>query len=75
VRNKKSLPVTIVVEDQIPVPNTKDIDVEKIEDSDGDYKEATGIIKWKKIIDPGKTETIKLKYAIKFPKEQQIVLE
>jgi hypothetical protein len=75
IRNKKSLPITIVLEDQIPVPNTKEISVDKIEDSDGDYKESTGIIKWKREIASGKSETIRLKYAIRYPKEQQVILE
>jgi hypothetical protein len=75
VRNKKSLPITIVLEDQIPVPNTKEITVDKLEDSNGDYKESTGIIKWKREIASGKSETIRLKYAIRYPKEQQVILE
>lgn len=75
VRNKKALPVTIVLEDQIPVPNTKEITVDKVEDSDGEYKEETGIIKWRKVIAPGKSETIHLKYAIRYPKDENVILE
>lgn len=75
VRNKKALPVTIVLEDQIPVPNTKEITVDKLEDSNGDYKEGTGIIKWKKVIASGKSETIHLKYAIRYPKGESVILE
>jgi hypothetical protein len=75
IRNKKNQPITIVIEDQIPVPNTKDITVDKLEDSDGDYEEATGILKWKKDIVPGKTETLKLKYAVRYPRHSQMILE
>ncbi|MFM8849838.1 MAG: DUF4139 domain-containing protein [Cytophagales bacterium] len=48
VRKKKAQPITIVIEDQIPVPNTKEIDVEKIEDSKAEYKEETGFVEMEK---------------------------
>ncbi|MFM7485910.1 MAG: DUF4139 domain-containing protein, partial [Cytophagales bacterium] len=75
VRNKKAQPITIVIEDQIPVPNTKEIDVEKIEDSKAEYKEETGLLKWKKQIAPSKTETIRLQYYVKYPKGSNMLLE
>lgn len=75
VRNKKAQPIVILIEDQIPVPNTKEIDVEKIEDSKAEYKEETGLLKWKKQIAPGKTETIRLQYYIKYPKGSNMLVE
>lgn len=75
VRNKKAQPIAILIEDQIPVPNTKEIDVEKIEDSKAEYKEETGLLKWKKQIAPGKTETIRLQYYIKYPKGSNMLVE
>jgi hypothetical protein len=75
IRNKKNLPVTIVVEDQLPIPNTKEITVDKLEDSKADYNAETGIVKWKKDVEPGKIETLKFKYAIRYPKQNQMILE
>ena len=75
VRNKKAQPIVILIEDQIPVPNNKEIDVVKVEDSKAEYKEETGLFKWKKQIAPGKTETIKLQYYIKYPKGSSMLLE
>jgi uncharacterized protein (TIGR02231 family) len=75
VRNKKAQPIMMVIEDQIPIPNTKEISVDKIEDSNGDYNEKTGIIKWRKEIASGKTETMKLTYAVRFPKYSSMILE
>ncbi|MCA4899647.1 MAG: mucoidy inhibitor MuiA family protein [Bacteroidota bacterium] len=75
VRNKKAQLIAILIEDQIPVPNTKEIDVEKIEDSKAEYKEETGLLKWKKQIPSGKTETIKLQYYIKYPKGSNMLVE
>lgn len=75
VKNKKSFPIVIVVEDQLPIPNTKEITVDKLDDSKAEYKVETGIVTWKKQIDPGKSELMKLKYAIRYPKDNQMILE
>ena len=75
IRNKKAQHLTIVVEDQIPIANDKDISVDKLEDSDAEYDAETGLLKWKKEIDPGKTALINLKYAVRFPKSSRMILE
>jgi hypothetical protein len=75
VRNKKALPLTIIIEDQLPVPNTKEISVDRLDDSKGDYNENSGIIRWQKNIAPGKSEAINLKYAVRYPKHSHIMLE
>jgi hypothetical protein len=75
VRNKKANSISIVIEDQIPIPNTKEIDIDKMEDSKAAYNEETGLLKWKKTIKPGTTEMIKLRYSVKFPKSADILLE
>jgi hypothetical protein len=75
VRNKKTQPILILIEDQLPIPNTKDIDVDKIEDSNAAHNEETGLLKWKKVIQPGKTEAIKLQYTIRYPKSSNMILE
>jgi hypothetical protein len=75
IRNKKSQALTIVIEDQIPIANDKEIAVDKIEDSGAEFTDATGLLKWKKTIEPGKTEVINLKYAVRFPKHSAMILE
>ena len=75
IRNKKAQPLTIVIEDQIPITNDKEISVDKIEASNAELDEETGLMKWKKKIDPGKTEMISMKYAVRFPKGSQMILE
>jgi hypothetical protein len=75
IRNKKAYPISIVIEDQIPIPNTKEIDIDKVEDSNAEYNEETGLLKWKRVIKSGTTESIKLRYSVKFPKNSNILLE
>ena len=75
IRNKKKQPIVVVIEDQVPVPNTKEITVDKLEDSNAEYEGDTGILKWKKEIASGKAETIKLKYAVRYPRHNRMILE
>jgi uncharacterized protein (TIGR02231 family) len=75
IRNSKRQPVTIVIEDQIPLPNTKEIDVDKLEYANGEYDNDTGIVKWKMDIAPSTTESLQLKYSVRFPKYSTMVLE
>lgn len=75
IRNKKTSPITIVVADQVPVSNDKEIVVDNIVNSKAEYNAITGMLTWKKQIEPGKTEAIKLSYTIKYPKGNNIILE
>ena len=75
VRNKKAQPLAIVIEDQVPVANDKEISIDKMEDSAAEYDKQNGMLKWRKQIEPGKTETITLQYAVRYPKYARIVLE
>ena len=75
IRNKKSQPINIIIEDQFPTSTDKDIIVEK-----GDYKEAslddtTNKLTWRLKIDPAKEKKIGFNYAVKYPKNTNIILE
>jgi hypothetical protein len=75
IRNKKAQRLTIVIEDQVPVSNDKEISIDKMEDSNASYNQETGLLSWKKEIEAGKTEVINLKYAVRFPKHSRMLLE
>lgn len=75
IRNKKAYPISIVIEDQIPIPNTKEIDIDKVEDSKAEFNEESGLLKWKRTIKPGSSESIKLRYSVRFPKNANVILE
>jgi len=75
IRNKKSAPINIVIEDQFPTSTNKDIVVER-----GDYKEATldettNKLTWRLKIDPAKEKKIGFKYSVKYPKNTTVILE
>ena len=75
IRNKKAQQLSIVIEDQVPLANSKEISIDKIEDSQAEYDKETGLLKWRKQIDPGKTERINLQYAVRYPKYAKLILE
>ena len=75
IRNNKSVPVKITLNDQIPVSSNSGITVETIELSGGRYNEQTGEIKWDLDIKQQETKQIILTYSVRYPKDKTIILE
>jgi uncharacterized protein (TIGR02231 family) len=75
IRNNKSNPVKIILNDQIPVSSNSGITVEAIELSGGKHNTETGEIKWDLVIKPQETKQIVLTYSVKYPKDKNVILE
>jgi uncharacterized protein (TIGR02231 family) len=75
VRNNKSNPVNITVNDQIPVSSNSSINVDAIELSGGKLNQQTGEIKWDIEIKQQETRQIVLTYSVKYPKDKTVILE
>jgi uncharacterized protein (TIGR02231 family) len=75
IRNNKSNPVKITLNDQIPVSSNSDISVDPMELSGGKIDRQTGEIKWELEIKPQETRQIVLTYSVKYPKDKTIILE
>jgi uncharacterized protein (TIGR02231 family) len=73
-RNKKSYPLNIVVQDQIPVSSNKDIDVEK-DIKDAEYDRLTGILTWRMVLKSNQEEKKQFGYSVKYPKNKVLSLE
>jgi len=74
-KNKKSAPIKITIEDQIPVSTDKDMEVEVIELSKGSHNINNGFVTWKFEVKPAETKTFKMGYSVKYPKDRDITLE
>ncbi|MGB3781259.1 MAG: DUF4139 domain-containing protein [Tunicatimonas sp.] len=79
-RSNKAQPVSIVVEDQIPVSTNEQIRVDVEETSSADYNEATGLLRWSLELpaagDPAaETKKLRFGYEVKYPKNQRVVLD
>ena len=72
VKNGKAEPINIIIEDQVPVSQHKDIEVKNQELSGADYNAETGMVKWKLTIPPSDTQKKKLSYSVKYPKDKQL---
>jgi uncharacterized protein (TIGR02231 family) len=75
IRNNKSNPVKITLNDQIPVSANSGISVEPIELSGGSYNSQSGYVKWDIEIKPQETKEIVLTYSVKYPKDKTVILE
>jgi len=75
VRNNKTNPVRITVNDQIPVSSNSGIEVNAVELSGGRYNSQTGEVKWDLEIKPSETRELILTYSVKYPKDKTIILE
>ena len=74
VRNKKKLPIYIVIEDQIPIAVTEEIEVEK-EYKGAAFDKDTGKLTWKFDLQSNSTKKLNFKYTVKYPKKKQVRLE
>lgn len=74
VRNTKSVPIKIKIQDQIPTTGNSDISISLEEDSEADVNKDTGILTWKKSISATTTEKLEVKFEVKFPKDKFVNL-
>ncbi len=72
IRNSKKTPINITVEDQIPVSQNSQIEVETESVSGAEKNEATGQLTWRLDLKPAETKKVDFKYSVKYPKNQQI---
>lgn len=75
IRNNKNSEIDILVYDQLPVSQNKDIEVEATELSGGIVNEVSGEIRWKASIAAGSSKDFILSYTVKYPKNQKVILE
>jgi len=75
IRNNKSTPIDIIANDQVPVSQNKDIEVEAEELSGGVFNEYTGKVQWKTTIPARESKEYILTYTVKYPKNKKVILE
>ncbi len=75
IRNNKSNPIKITLNDQVPVSSNSSISIDTIELSGGKMNKQTGEIKWDLDIKPQETRQIVLTYSVKYPKDKTVILD
>ncbi|HDR89650.1 MAG TPA: mucoidy inhibitor MuiA family protein [Bacteroidetes bacterium] len=75
IRNNKSAPVHLVVQDQFPVSTNKEIEVSLTESSGARVNHNTGIFTWNMHLQPDESRTLRVGYEVKYPSGKNIILE
>ncbi len=75
IKNNHATPINIEVRDQLPVSSNQDIEVTVDQISNATHNPLTGFLDWNFVIDPGKVQTIKLGYTVKYPKNYTIPMK
>ncbi|MCF6360096.1 MAG: mucoidy inhibitor MuiA family protein [Cyclobacteriaceae bacterium] len=74
-RNKKSQRIKLTILDQIPIASLSDISISPDELSGGKLEVSTGEVRWELILDPKSQKELMLKYSVKYPKKEKVILE
>ena len=75
VKNRKNQLVNLLVEDQIPVSQNSSIEVEKQELSGAKLDEKSGKVTWDFQLSPQDDKKVELRYLVKYPKSQSVIVQ
>jgi uncharacterized protein (TIGR02231 family) len=72
VRNTKSESIKIVLEDQIPVSQNSQIEVNMLEYVGAKYNKDSGKLTWEMELKSNETRKLTYKFEVKYPKDKQV---
>lgn len=75
VKNRKAQQIKLLVEDQLPVAQNSAIEVETQEASGAKVDAITGKTSWAFDLKPLDEEKLRLKYQVKYPKNQNVIVQ
>lgn len=75
VKNNKNQEINLMILDQVPVSSSEDIEVNVQNLSGARHDAETGEIKWAFTLKPNDKKEIELKYAVKYPKSKNLIIE
>ena len=75
VRNNKTVPVNIIVEDQFPISPQKEMEVDDMKHEGAKLNEDTKVITWSYSIDPKQQKKMGFRYSVKYPKDKSLKLD
>lgn len=75
VRNNKSQEINMIILDQVPVSKLEEIEVDVQDLSGGKKNKENGEIKWEFTLKSMEKKEFDLKYSVKYPKSQNLIIE
>ncbi len=73
VKNNKLTDVNLLLKDQYPLSNIKEVTVSLDEEGGAMVNAETGVLTWKVDLKPGESKKLRFSYTVKYPKDQKIV--
>ncbi|MBK8847736.1 MAG: DUF4139 domain-containing protein [Bacteroidetes bacterium] len=74
IKSNKSKLINLVIEDQIPVTNNKEIKIELLEAQKANHELSTGLLSWTIDLKPREWQSLKYSYNISFDKNKPVSL-
>jgi TonB-dependent SusC/RagA subfamily outer membrane receptor len=74
VKNNKKDEVNMLLKDQYPISENKEVEVELIESNDAMVNTETGVLTWKLKLSPGEVKKVRFSYSVKYPKDKALNL-
>ena len=75
VKNNKTEAIEIVITDQIPLSADSNIEIMDVDLGNAILDKETGIITWTVNLEPGQKVSKEFRYTVRYPKNQQLLLE
>ncbi len=73
VKNNKITDVNLLLKDQFPLSNIKEVEVKLEDGSEAMINTETGVLTWKIDLKPGESKKVRFSYSVKYPKDKKIV--
>ena len=72
ISNNGAKAAEVIVKDQVPVSENKEIEVELLDASGAEHSKETGLLSWKVALEPGQSKALNFSYKTSRPKDKQI---
>ncbi|MFT3678775.1 MAG: mucoidy inhibitor MuiA family protein [Ferruginibacter sp.] len=74
VKNNKKDSIDILLKDQYPISQDKEVEVELLEESGAMNNTEVGVLTWKLKLAPGEVKKLRISYSVKYPKDKMLNL-
>ncbi len=75
IKNNKSTPIEIEIQDQIPISDDKDVVVTLEEKTNAEFEPTKGFLAWRLNLAASEAKTLTFSYSVKYPRERIIKVE
>jgi len=75
VKNNKRQELRMIILDQVPVSTLEEIEVNVQQASGANHDKETGEIKWEFTLEPSASKELELRYAVRYPKNRNLIVE